>query len=195
MPIHQGISPEGLLDESQRENIAGEITRIHCDGTGAPRSFVNVVSRTCKTAGSSPAPADLLTRYCSATSAGRDVATRQAMFRDLSLMWTRLTDQPEREGSHRAAGSQSRKMQSKPAGSSPNPVRNNNCSNKRDKADPVGHASALASELRYLWDHARGRFAMRATLRARSWWRSRDGSKSLLRGSRRSNIVPRTKGG
>jgi hypothetical protein len=27
----------------------------------------------------------------------RDVATRQAMFRDLSLMWTRLTDQPEGE--------------------------------------------------------------------------------------------------
>jgi len=43
MPIYQCISPEGLLDESQRENIAGEITRIHCDATGAPRSFVNVV--------------------------------------------------------------------------------------------------------------------------------------------------------
>ena len=116
--------------------------------------------------------------------AGRDVATRQAMFRDLSLMWTRLTDQPEGRFSSRC-GKSKPKMQSKPAGSSPNPVRNNNCSNKRDKADPVGHASALASELRYLWDHARGRFAMRATLRARSWWRSRDGSKSLLRGSRR----------
>jgi hypothetical protein len=29
--------------------------------------------------------------------AGRDVATRQAMLRDLSQMWTRLTDQPEEE--------------------------------------------------------------------------------------------------
>jgi phenylpyruvate tautomerase PptA (4-oxalocrotonate tautomerase family) len=43
VPIYQGISLEGLLDESQRENIAGEITRIHCDATGAPRSFVDVV--------------------------------------------------------------------------------------------------------------------------------------------------------
>ena len=34
MPIYQCIIPEGLLDESQRENIAGEITRIHCDATG-----------------------------------------------------------------------------------------------------------------------------------------------------------------
>jgi hypothetical protein len=29
--------------------------------------------------------------------AGRDVATRHAMLRDLSQMWTRLTDQPEGE--------------------------------------------------------------------------------------------------
>ena len=62
MPIYQCISPEGLLDESQRKNIAEEITRIHCDATGAPRSFVNVLFMTCKTAGSSPAPAGLPTR-------------------------------------------------------------------------------------------------------------------------------------
>ena len=43
MPIYQCISPEGLLDESQRKNIARAITRIHCDATGAPRSFVNVL--------------------------------------------------------------------------------------------------------------------------------------------------------
>jgi phenylpyruvate tautomerase PptA (4-oxalocrotonate tautomerase family) len=29
MPIYHCISPEGLRDESQRENIAEEITRIH----------------------------------------------------------------------------------------------------------------------------------------------------------------------
>ena len=69
MPIYQCISPEGLPDESQRENIAGEITRIHCDATGAPRSFVNVVFQGMPNGRSSPAPAGLLTRYCSATSA------------------------------------------------------------------------------------------------------------------------------
>ena len=43
MPIYQCISPEGLLDDSARGNLAEEITRIHCDATGVPRSFVNVM--------------------------------------------------------------------------------------------------------------------------------------------------------
>jgi len=42
-PIYQCTSPGGPLDDSTRENIAKEITRIHCDATGAPSSFVNVV--------------------------------------------------------------------------------------------------------------------------------------------------------
>ena len=40
MPIYQCISPEGLLDESARGKLAEEITRIHCDATGVPRTFV-----------------------------------------------------------------------------------------------------------------------------------------------------------
>jgi phenylpyruvate tautomerase PptA (4-oxalocrotonate tautomerase family) len=98
MPIYQCISPEGLLDESQRENIAGEITRIHCDATGAPRSFVNVVFQDMQNGrvftGASRSTHSTL---FGDIRAGRDVATRQAMLRDLSLMWTRLTDQPEGE--------------------------------------------------------------------------------------------------
>lgn len=98
MPIYQCISPEGLLDESQRENIAGEITRIHCDATGAPRSFVNVVFQDMPNGrvftGASRSTHSIL---FGDIRAGRDVATRQAMLRDLSLMWTRLTDQPEGE--------------------------------------------------------------------------------------------------
>jgi phenylpyruvate tautomerase PptA (4-oxalocrotonate tautomerase family) len=35
LPVH---SLEGLLDESAREKLAEEITRIHCDATGIPRS-------------------------------------------------------------------------------------------------------------------------------------------------------------
>ena len=35
MPIYHCTSPGGLLDDSTRENIAKEITRIHCDATGA----------------------------------------------------------------------------------------------------------------------------------------------------------------
>ena len=43
MPIYQCISPEGLLDESARGKLAEEITRIHCDATGVPPTFVNVM--------------------------------------------------------------------------------------------------------------------------------------------------------
>jgi phenylpyruvate tautomerase PptA (4-oxalocrotonate tautomerase family) len=43
VPIYQCISPEGLLDESARGKLAEEITRIHCDATGVPPSFVNVI--------------------------------------------------------------------------------------------------------------------------------------------------------
>jgi phenylpyruvate tautomerase PptA (4-oxalocrotonate tautomerase family) len=98
MPIYQCISPEGLLDESQRENIAEEITRVHCDATGAPRSFVNVLFQDMPngrvfTGGRWSTHSILVGDI----RAGRDVATRQAMLRDLSQMWTRLTGQPEAE--------------------------------------------------------------------------------------------------
>jgi len=43
MPIYQCFSPEGRLDESARSSLAEEITRIHCDATGIPRSYVNVM--------------------------------------------------------------------------------------------------------------------------------------------------------
>ena len=43
MPIYQCISPEGLLDDAGRARVAEEITRIHCDATGVPPSFVNVM--------------------------------------------------------------------------------------------------------------------------------------------------------
>ena len=42
-PIYHCTSQGGLLDDSTRENIAKEITRIHCDATGAPASFVDVL--------------------------------------------------------------------------------------------------------------------------------------------------------
>jgi phenylpyruvate tautomerase PptA (4-oxalocrotonate tautomerase family) len=43
LPIYQCICPEGLLDQPTREAIAEEITRIHCDATGVPPSFVNIL--------------------------------------------------------------------------------------------------------------------------------------------------------
>jgi phenylpyruvate tautomerase PptA (4-oxalocrotonate tautomerase family) len=96
MPIYQCISPEGLLDESQRKNIAGEITRIQCDATGAPRSFVNFqdMPNGRVFTGASRSTHSIV---FGDIRAGRDVATRQAMLRDLPQMWTQLTDEPEEE--------------------------------------------------------------------------------------------------
>jgi phenylpyruvate tautomerase PptA (4-oxalocrotonate tautomerase family) len=42
VPIDQWHSPQGLLTNSAKAEIAEEITGIHCTATGAPPSFVNV---------------------------------------------------------------------------------------------------------------------------------------------------------
>jgi phenylpyruvate tautomerase PptA (4-oxalocrotonate tautomerase family) len=98
MPIYQCFSPEGLLDEAARVNLAEEITRIHCDATGIPPSFVNVMffdmgSGRYFVAGK-PAAHSVLN---GAIRLGRDVETRQRILRELSQMWTRITGQPEEE--------------------------------------------------------------------------------------------------
>jgi phenylpyruvate tautomerase PptA (4-oxalocrotonate tautomerase family) len=98
MPIYQCISPDGLLDKPTRTAIAEEITRIHCDATGVPPSFVNVLftgmpAGTCFVAGQ-PSGHTVLN---GAIRVGRDLATRQRILRELSQMWTRLTGQSEGE--------------------------------------------------------------------------------------------------
>ena len=41
MPLYRCAISEGLSTVAQRERIAKEIVRIHCDVTGAPPSFVH----------------------------------------------------------------------------------------------------------------------------------------------------------
>src|ERR1700689_5149494 len=98
MPIYQCVSPEGLFDESTRGKLAEEITRIHCEATGIPPSFVNVMFLDMPAGryfvAGKPSTHSVLN---GAIRAGRDVATRQRILRDLSQMWTRLTGQPEEE--------------------------------------------------------------------------------------------------
>jgi phenylpyruvate tautomerase PptA (4-oxalocrotonate tautomerase family) len=98
MPLYQCISPSGLLDDATREKLAEEITRIHCDATGIPPSFVNVLFLDV------PAGRSFVAGKPSAHSIvngairfGRDLGTRQRILADLSRMWTRLTGQPEEE--------------------------------------------------------------------------------------------------
>lgn len=42
MPLYRCTTPAGALDDAQRQEIAEGITTIHCEETGAPRTFVHV---------------------------------------------------------------------------------------------------------------------------------------------------------
>jgi len=98
LPLYQCISPSGLLDDATREKLAEEITRIHCDATGIPPSFVNVLFLDVPAGRSfvagKPSAHSILN---GAIRFGRDLGTRQRILADLSRMWTRLTGQPEEE--------------------------------------------------------------------------------------------------
>ena len=43
MPVYECIIPEGSVAMELRPKIATAFTDIHCDTTGAPRSFVHVI--------------------------------------------------------------------------------------------------------------------------------------------------------
>lgn len=42
MPLYVCSAPPGLIAESAKPEIAEDVTRIHCEVTGAPRTFVHV---------------------------------------------------------------------------------------------------------------------------------------------------------
>jgi len=96
MPIYKCYSRKGLLTESARQQIAKEITTIHCEATGAPPSFVNVMFLEIPAgrsfAAGQPSTRSVIEGYI---RAGRELETRQGMLRTLSKMWTRLTGQSE----------------------------------------------------------------------------------------------------
>jgi phenylpyruvate tautomerase PptA (4-oxalocrotonate tautomerase family) len=43
MPVYHCAIPEAALDTRGREAIASDLTRIHCEKTGAPPEFVHVL--------------------------------------------------------------------------------------------------------------------------------------------------------
>jgi phenylpyruvate tautomerase PptA (4-oxalocrotonate tautomerase family) len=98
MPIYECTSPAGLVDDSTKENLAKEITLIHCDATGSPASFVNVLFHETHEGsyfvGGRPSGHSLVV---GTIRQGRDIQTRQAILSELSHMWTRLTGQPASE--------------------------------------------------------------------------------------------------
>jgi phenylpyruvate tautomerase PptA (4-oxalocrotonate tautomerase family) len=98
MPVYQCYSPKGLLTNSVKAKIAEEITSIHCNATGAPELYVNVLFQEtsdgdCFVAGQQSGHSYIF----GAIRHGRDLEVRQGMLRDLSQMWTRLTGQSAAE--------------------------------------------------------------------------------------------------
>ena len=43
MPLYRTLVRPGLLSAQQREAFANDVVDVHCDVTGAPRSFVHVL--------------------------------------------------------------------------------------------------------------------------------------------------------
>src|SRR3954452_2440014 len=43
MPLYVCTTPVGALDDDKRRRLAEDITSVHCDVTGAPPTFVQVV--------------------------------------------------------------------------------------------------------------------------------------------------------
>jgi phenylpyruvate tautomerase PptA (4-oxalocrotonate tautomerase family) len=98
MPVYQVLTSEELLSDDQRQEIAQGITEIHTTHTGAPRQFVNVVfldspSGRMFTAGE-PSTQSVIG---GTIREGRTIEMRQAMLRDYSDMWVRVTGQSSAE--------------------------------------------------------------------------------------------------
>ncbi len=96
MPLYQCTSPQGLIDDSQRENIAAEIARIHSGATGAPPSIVTVVfSDADKGKLFNDGQASNRSVLLGVIRAGRPAATRKKIVTDLSQAWVGITGQAE----------------------------------------------------------------------------------------------------
>jgi phenylpyruvate tautomerase PptA (4-oxalocrotonate tautomerase family) len=97
MPIYQCATSKTLSPETKAA-IAKEITRIHVEFTGAPEPFINVVFSALPLgshylAGAVRENGALINAI---VRAGRTLETRQALLKSLSVAWSRLTGQPER---------------------------------------------------------------------------------------------------
>jgi len=96
MPIYHCHTPHRLLTDSAKAELAGEITRIHCEVTSERPSFVNVLFLDIPQGTSFKAgnPSNRSFVFGEIRD-GHDVQMRHALLRGLSRMWTRLTSQSE----------------------------------------------------------------------------------------------------
>lgn len=92
MPFYQCQTPEGLLDEAQRVKLANEITRIHCEMTGAPKMFVHVAFAEAKRGTCYSGGEISRVSFVNATwRAGRTIELKQTFLKTVAEMWARET--------------------------------------------------------------------------------------------------------
>jgi len=99
MPYYEVIASEGTLTKERRAKVAGDITDIHCEETGAPRSFVHVHYKeyqkdTQYTAGKPDNGVVIV--FCN-IRAGRSLAERQRLLKRISGRVSTSLDKPEGE--------------------------------------------------------------------------------------------------
>ena len=88
MPMYQCSTPEGLLDDEKRAKLAGEITRIHCEMTGASPIFVHVSFAEARRGTSfSGGEISRVSFIRGVWRAGRPKELKQAFLRRVAQMW------------------------------------------------------------------------------------------------------------
>ena len=86
MPYYRFVVPSDSVGLEQRQAVARAVTDIHCDSTGAPRSFVHVVfDEAPDTRFAEPYYLDAFNR------AGRAEEVKQALLSDLLGAFTEIT--------------------------------------------------------------------------------------------------------
>jgi len=95
MPVYRCSLPEDLLSPAQKQQIASEVTEIHCELTnGTPRKFVHVVFDEVRPggtfAGGEPSTSS---KVVGLIRSGRTQETRSELVRRLTAMWARVSGQ------------------------------------------------------------------------------------------------------
>ncbi|SON62619.1 hypothetical protein MSIMFI_04146 [Mycobacterium simulans] len=97
MPFYQCLVPAGSLSAESRSALAEAITEIHCNVTGAPRGFVNVLfvqyDPACYFTAGRPNTCSVINGNI---RAGRDRETRARLLTELSQAWVSITGQDAR---------------------------------------------------------------------------------------------------
>lgn len=96
MPIYQCVVPQGTVTPEQKAQMAGELTRIHCEATGDSPAFVQALfleipSGSAFTAGQ-PSKMANIAGYI---RAGRSPEVRAQLFEGINAAWSEITGFPD----------------------------------------------------------------------------------------------------